>query len=72
MAEQCWKCESPLRWSAAIGDFCPNPSCDVVDALDLGASRFEIHLVTAPTAAPLPRTARAIARAPSGATPPRG
>jgi hypothetical protein len=61
MAEQCWKCATPLRSSAVIGDFCPNPACDVVDALD-PSDVFEVRIILDPArrnsceAAPHPGT----------------
>lgn len=47
MAEQCWKCATPLRSSAGIGEFCPNPACDVVDALDR-RDVFEVRIILDP------------------------
>jgi hypothetical protein len=65
MAEHCWNCATPLRWSVGTGAFCPNPACDVVDALDPGAT-YEVHirLDHTPERAerPLTEAARAVAR----------
>jgi hypothetical protein len=77
MAERCWKCATPLRWSADIGDFCANPSCGVMDALDGEAEDFAIHVFAAPpvNAGLLPRADAGIEmplRRLLGATPPRG
>ncbi|WP_158287720.1 hypothetical protein [Falsiroseomonas bella] len=43
MAEHCWKCATPVAWSAGTGAFCPNPACDVVDALDPDAA-YEVRI----------------------------
>jgi hypothetical protein len=77
MTELCWKCATPVRWSEDIGDFCANPSCDVVDALDRGAQEFAIHVFAAPPlgAGLLPRADAGIAlplRRLLDATRPRG
>jgi hypothetical protein len=77
MAERCWHCATLVRWSADIGDFCPNPSCDVVDALDGIDDGFAIHVFAAPpvSASLLPPREAAIdvpLRRLTAATPPRG
>lgn len=60
MTERCWKCATPVRSSPGIGEFCPNPACDVFDALDaprdvaLDAPQEAAFVVTA---LPRPRAA---------------
>ncbi|WP_137180131.1 hypothetical protein [Roseomonas sp. AR75] len=43
MAEQCWKCGTPLQVGAGIGAYCPNPACDVVDAV-AQADAWEVRI----------------------------
>jgi 3-dehydroquinate dehydratase len=54
MAERCWKCASAIGWNAAIGAFCTNPECDVLDALD-SAETFEVRILIEPAAAAVPQ-----------------
>jgi hypothetical protein len=71
MAERCWKCASPIGWNAAIGAFCTNPDCDVLDALD-SKETFEVRILleavpaAAPQGAPKPALVRSRDLAPQG------
>jgi hypothetical protein len=62
MGEQCWKCATPVRWCAGVGAFCPNLSCDVVDALE-PRQAWEVRIALEPPAPPAARPAAAV-RAP--------
>lgn len=64
MPEQCWKCATPIRWSAGIGAFCPNPACDVLDALE-PEQTWEIRIVLEPTAPTAAAPGAAVAAEPA-------
>jgi hypothetical protein len=50
MGERCWKCGTPVQWNTGIGAFCPNITCDVVDALE-GQGAWDIKIAIPPASA---------------------
>jgi hypothetical protein len=69
MAERCWKCASAIGWNAAIGAFCTNPDCDVLDALD-SEETFEVRILleTVPAAVSQGAPKPALVRSPGFGT----